>query len=130
MMAHVRLGRWAAYRTRYLWRPVFEGLPAPARLERVEFVDGERDALVLPLGASDARPMPRFFIFGPPQTRERYRPQFDEEEITAAFARAGARGRPVELVFAAPAGEGTSDPRVLVRSAADTVALQHVTYVR
>lgn len=133
MMAHVPTAeRWAAYRTRYRWRPAFEGVGAPQRLERVEFVNGERDALVLPLDATQERaglPAPRFFIFGDPRSGARYRPSFDEDEITAAFARVGAGGRPVELVFAAPT-PGTSDPHVLVRSAADTVPLRKVTYVR
>jgi hypothetical protein len=132
MRRQVPVGRWAAYRTRYKWRPTFEGMGAPRVLYRVEFVNGERANVELPLAGADERaglPAPRRFLADDPQSGRRLRPQFDEEEITAAFARAGAGGRPVELVFAAPA-PGAADPRVLVRGGGETVELRKVTYLR
>lgn len=129
MMAQVPpAGRWAAYRTRYRWQPVFEGLGRPERMDGVEFVNGERDYILLPSDAADhlaSRPVPRALVLADPRSRRNYWLTFDAEEITAAFAHAGAGGQPVDLVFAA-AAPGTSDPQVLVRSAAGSVPLRNV----
>ena len=127
----VPVGRWTRYRTRYRWSPVFEGLGTPTVLHRMDFVNGERESLALPLDPASApagRPAPRTFQFDDPRSGRPYEPLFDEEEIADAFARAGAGGRPVELVFAAPTAGG-ADPRVLVRGA-ETVALQRVRFLR
>ena len=129
MMQHVPIGRWAAYRTRYSWRPVFEGIGRPARLDRVEFVNGERDYILLPPDAPDTpavRPVPRFVLLNDPSSGRTHWLTFDEEEIVAAFARVGAGATPVDLVFAA-GPNGTAGVEVSVRTAAATVPLRKVT---
>jgi hypothetical protein len=129
MMREVPVGRWAAYRTRYRWRPAFEGVEAPRRLERVAFLNGERDHLELPFGEAAARaglPAPNALAFTDPRDGRTYDFTFDDEEVASAFARAGAGGLPVELVFAAPAA-GAAGLEVRVRNAAATVTLRRVT---
>ncbi len=131
MRRHVpTAARWAAYRARYRWTPAFEGgLGAPEWLTRVQYLNGERENLEVRAAGAAARPAPRAFGFTDPRARVLYSPQFDDEEVASAFARVGAGGRPVELVFAAPA-PGAADPRVLVRGGGETVELRKVTYLR
>lgn len=126
MMQHVPVGRWAAYRTRYHWRPAFEGIDRPERLDRVEFVNGERDYILLqPAGSGDvARPAPRFLIVDEARDKTSYRVSFDEQEITEAFAYLGAEGKPFELVFVKAARDGKPTLDVLVRDATETVPLR------
>lgn len=124
--------RWAAYRTRYRYRQVFEGVSPPARPERVVYVNGERDYTVRPLEPAEqqaSRPVPGFLGFDDGRTKLVYDLTFDEQEIAAAFAKVGAGGRPVELVFAAPpagARAGGPELQVRVRGDADSVVLRNV----
>lgn len=124
MMQHVPVGRWAAYRTRYRWRPVFEGMPAPDRLSRLAFLNGELDVLVVDANGSNemVRPAPSFLSFSSMREGTSYRVRFDEEQIAAAFARLGAGGKPVELVFTRPTPD--SELHVAARSGTETVPLR------
>lgn len=123
--------RWAAYRTRYRWRAVFDGVGRPDVLDRVEFVNGERDAVRVPAPEAAAdptdapRPAPRFVLFTDPAAQRNHWVTLDDEEVAAAFARAGADGRAVDLVVA-PAAGGAPGVRIAVRSDAATVPLVKV----
>ena len=125
MMAHVPVGRWAAYRTRYRWRPVFEGMPRPTNLDRVVFLNGERDVLVLdPQGPNEVvRPVPGFLIVENTRDDLSYRVTFDSEEIAAAFARLGAGEAAVELVFSRTLRNGAPALDVAVRRGTESVPL-------
>lgn len=132
MVAHLPAGRWAEYRLRYRWRPVFEGVAMPDRLEPVHFFNGERSAVALPLDPESERaglPVPSYLSFDDPRTNRSYEIALDEEEALTAFARVGADGRAVELLVGAPsakpeAAAGGAALEVQVRSAAATVVLR------
>ena len=121
--------RWAGFQPRYRWRQTFEGVGAPARPERVQYVNGERDFTVRPLepGAADATlAAPRTLGFDDSRTGRTYDLTFDEDEVTAAFARVAAAGRPFELVLAAPAAGAGAKLHVTVRSPTEEVPLRNV----
>lgn len=133
MMAHVPVGRWASYRTRYAWHPTFDGLAAPARLDALAYLNGERDRPTLPF-AADARagqpaaghPAPEYLAFTDRGTGRSYTLRFDGEETRAAFSRAAAGGHPIELVIAAPpTASGGTGVTVTVRGAGDPIPLPH-----
>lgn len=128
MQQHLPLGQWAAYRTRYRWRPAFEGLPT-VEPRPIKFVNGESVAEGVPLDAAEqARmPVPSLLWLGDSAANHSYKVRFDPEEAVAAFARVGAGDAPVELVFAAPpAGAPAGGPPlgVSVRGASETIPLR------
>lgn len=125
--ARIPFGIWAEYRTQYQWKPIFEGMTTPTRLERVHFFNGERDYMVLPLDATaeqGSRPVPSLIAFTDVAAKRSYRLTFDEQEVLSAFAKLGASGRDVELVFATSAREGQSQFDVIVRSGTEIVVLK------
>ena len=129
MQKALPLGLWAAYRTRYLWQPVFEGLDPPKRFSRVIYLNGEREYLELPLDAAaqrTARAVPRYIECSGFETgRYRaFRVSFDEAEALAAFPRVGRGDTPIELVFRD--GSEWDDSLVFVRNARESVRLEHV----
>lgn len=127
MTQRVPIGIWATYRTKYQWRPVFEGMPVPDRIERVRFFNGERDYMVLPLDAAaerTPRPVPVYVSFADKQGGRSNELTFDEQETLATFERLGAEGQPLELVFATTVRNGQAEFNVLVRSATQTVVLR------
>jgi hypothetical protein len=127
MTERIPFGLWAAYRHEYRWRPAFDGIAAPSRIDRLSFFNGERDYMVLPLDAAaerTPRPVPSLISFTDTRAGRSYRLIFDEQETLATFARLGAGDQPLELVFAATVRDGRSEFEVLVRSATETVALR------
>mgnify|MGYP003449776259 CR=1 FL=1 len=129
MQKALPLGLWAAYRTRYVWQPAFEGMQRPERIANVDYLNGERDYLDLPLdlAAQKApRPVPISVVFAALEAgrlRE-YDVTFDEAEMLAVFPRLGRGDVPLELVFRYRADRG--DSVVLLRNARETVTLEHV----
>ena len=124
-------GRWASYRARYRWQPAFEGLGAVAVIEPVQYLNGERNVLTLPLDpkvSAAGLPVPQYLGFSHQPTRQLYEFTFDPAETLAAFAQAGAGGGPIELVFAAPPGGAVVGRplEVRVRGGGQTVTLQKV----
>lgn len=107
----LRLDVWSAYRTRYPWRPVFEGLAAPERIGRIRFFNGERESLPLPLdpvSQTVPRPVPSYLHFVQKRADQRglrFELTFDEDETLSAFKRLSRSGETLELVFRQPKAE-------------------------
>lgn len=124
--------RWAGFRTRYRWRPAFEGLGTPRTLERVEFANGERETIALPFDAEvvrAGRPAPSLVPFVDPRTNTYHRVRLDDDdEAAAAFRQLAAASAPVELVFTGAGGRGGAPMTVALRAASATVPLRKVTF--
>jgi hypothetical protein len=129
MQKALPLGLWAAYRARYLWQPVFEGMKPPERLGNVNYLNGERDYLELPLDAAAQnarRPVPTLIVFTAFEAgrMRAYEVTFDEVEMLAVFPRLGRGDTPLELVF--HYRPERDDSQVLLRNARESVTLEHV----
>jgi hypothetical protein len=128
MQQRLPLGIWEAYRPRYDWHPVFEGMPEPDYIEKLEFFNGERVALEMPLDEASKhtlRPVPRYIwmVIRPPGRV--YELTFDEQEALAAFKRLAERGEPLELVFSTQKVEGGGMFSVLLRNRQEAVKLKN-----
>jgi hypothetical protein len=104
-IANVPISNWASYRKRYAWWPVFEGMPLPARIQRMTLFNGERDVIELPLDDATKyalRPVPRwvhFASFPPDDSGSMYEIDFDEAETMRVFEQFGSAAKPFQLVF-------------------------------
>jgi len=129
MQKALPLGLWAAYRTRYLWQPAFEGMQRPEQIAAVHYLNGERDYLNLPLDADAqkaARAVPCRVEFAALEAgrMRAYEVTFDEAEMLAVFPRLGRGDTPLELVF--HYRPDRDDSLVMLRNARETVRLEHV----
>jgi hypothetical protein len=127
MQQHLPLGAWESYRVRYDWHPVFEGMPEPDYIARVDSFNGEREAIDMPLEEADKhtlRPVPRYvYVVIRPPGRV-YELTFDEEETLSTFKRLSERGQPLELVFSTEQVAGGGIFRILVRNRDESVPLK------
>lgn len=130
-MMRIPFGVWATYRIRYPWQPVFEGMATPVRIERISYLNGERDYLTLPMSDADkqaTRPVPSFLSFVIRRTENglRYKIFFDEEETLSTFQRLALHGKPLELVFHTEIVDGNPKFSVLVRNEDESVKLSKI----
>jgi hypothetical protein len=130
-MMRIPFGVWATYRIRYPWQPVFEGMATPVRIERISYLNGERDYLPLPMSDADkqaTRPVPSFLSFVIRRTENglRYKIFFDEEETLSTFQRLSLGGKPLELVFHTEMLEGQPKFSVLLRNDDEAVKLSKI----
>jgi hypothetical protein len=128
-MAKTPLAVWETYRTRYDWRPVFEDMPTPKRIGRIDYYNGERETLVLPVSKIDraSRPVPSYLDFkivpaGQDHPR-RYEVYFDEDEVMTVFQRLALTGRPLELVFRTELQDSKSRFTICVRNEREVIKL-------
>ncbi|HEY6881546.1 MAG TPA: DUF2931 family protein [Polyangiales bacterium] len=125
-MRRVPIGRWDSYRERFAWTPAFENMPEPASIARVNFFNGERDEIWLPLSEVDRqakRPVPRFINFSVESLNRSFDITFDEAEVFGLYRRLGLGGEPVEMVFAQRKVEGKTSFGVFLRNRHETVGL-------
>jgi hypothetical protein len=131
-LAGIPFGAWEGYRRHYAWRPVFEGMQSPERIARLDYYNGERELLVLPLDEAAqhaSRPVPSFVDFvirWPKGSGTKYSLTFNEEETLAAFQKLGADGKPIELAFHTELVDGKSRFSIRARNADEEIRLRRV----
>jgi hypothetical protein len=128
MRQKLPLGAWeGAYRARYDWHPVFEGMPEPDYIEEFKYFNGEREAIEMPIEEAakhTLRAVPSYVwvVIRPPGRV--YELTLDEDETLSTFERLAERGQPLELVFSTEQVAGGGIFRILVRSRDESVPLK------
>lgn len=97
--------RWANFRQRYHWKPVFMYGNEPASGVQIKYFNGEGDRLFPPLEsevAAQTRAVPMFMQFSyrsPEGWAYLYVIHFDEAEMMGAFSALGSNQEPLQLEF-------------------------------
>ncbi len=129
----IPFGRWAAYRTRYHWQPLFTNIPLrDKRISAINYYNGEQDYINYPLekeALASQRPIPNYiyFIWKNPvkDARDRtIRLHFDEAEITSAFQTLGQGNRSLQMEFLINEVEGKNMFTVLLKNDEDSIVFE------
>lgn len=133
-MGNIPFGMWERYRAKFSWTPVFEGMKTPVRIDRINYINGERDFLLFPMDEATERtaravPSELSFIYREKGKAGRmYEVMFDPEETLATFHRLSRDGKPFELVARTQVVEGQGVFSVVVRNQDQSVALTKATH--
>jgi hypothetical protein len=130
------VGLWESYRKRWDWYPVFEGVTTPRSIERMRYVNGERNVLEFPL--DDAvrrapRAAPTYMLTvvtlanGEDRSLEMI---FDVESTRAAFEQIGATNKPFVMAITVSQAGARAAFTVAVRNEELTLPLQGEQHVR
>jgi len=127
----IPFGRWAAYRTRYYWQPLFTNLPLlDKRITNINYYNGEQDYINYPLEkavAASTRAVPSHttLYWENPEGKDRHLEiTFDETEIIDAFQTLGQSNLPLQLEFRIERNDGRIQFFVFLRNEKEAIHLK------
>jgi len=127
--------RWAAYRTRYAWQPLFTNFALlDQRITIINYYNGEQDYINYPLEkavAASTRAIPKFLRLywenPEPEGKDRSLSiTFDEAEITQAFQTLSQGNRPLQLEFRIEKIDGKNDFSIRLRHEKEEIIFEKV----
>ena len=125
------IGLWNRYRTRYSWRPEFNGLTLrEGRISMILYYNGERDYLDYPLNkasAANTRAIPKEMVFiGAPAGKEDKLVElyFNEPEIFEAFKKLGSNDQTLQLEIRMEVVNGKNNFTIHLRNDKESIQLK------
>ncbi len=132
----VPLTRWADFRARYDWQPLFTGMTLrDARIQSIDYFNGERDYLYYPLKKEEAalnRAVPSkigIYWNNPDGRNQKFYFTFDEAEILSVFKTLSKHQLPITLEFSMRRNEeGQRAIYYIVHTEKEAISLKSVAF--